>query len=137
LIYLLGGILPSQEIIIENLQEKKFDKNSLIYILKAKQKKIYPKRLKKIHLFNRKKQMAKSVYYTNGTFYKKNIKVDFKKGYFLEGVFYMQDCFAHQKDSTIKAKEAKYKYPNIEFSKVLLKRKNKIFHKIRYKVLTD
>ncbi len=87
--------------------------------------------------FNRKKVMSESMYYTNGTFYTKNVKVDFERAYFLEGSFYMQNCFTKDGNDTVKSKSAKYDKSFIEYSGVKLKKNNKIYHKFKYRLKVD
>ncbi|MGB3961638.1 MAG: hypothetical protein WBK95_05335 [Sulfurimonas sp.] len=108
----------------------------MIYLLKAEQKTTDIDKLKKINLFNRKSIIANAIFYDNGTFHKKNIKVDFKHGYFYEGDFYMRDCYGSFEGNTIKAKSAVYKKTYIEFKDLVLKKENKIYHKFKYEVET-
>jgi len=136
ILLLIINSLVAKEIIINNLEEKLLTSSGLSYILKADKKTIDAKKLKKLNFFNRKKIISNSLYYTNGDFSKKNIKVHFKKGYFLEGDFYMQDCFSSYNGAYIKSKQAKYKKSYIEFSGVVMKKNDKIYHKFRYRVDT-
>ena len=124
------------ELTIEKLTERKFTKSGLSYILKAESKTIDIKKLKKINLFNRKKIISNAIYYTNGAFVKKNIKVNFAKGFFLEGDFYMQDCYSSSKDNYIKSKTAKYDGKKIIFYKVIMQKNKKTYHKFKYIVDT-
>lgn len=44
-------------------------------------------------MLSKKRQYASnSAYYLNGTFENKKAKINFKKAYWLEGVFYMEEC---------------------------------------------
>lgn len=122
---------------MSNLSEKSFTTNGLAYIVQAETKIMDFEKLKKLNLFDRKNTIAKSIYYTKGTFHKKNIKVDFLKAYFYEGDFYMQGCFSTDINSSIKAKTALYKGDYIEFKDLVLKKDGKIYHKFKYRVDTQ
>ena len=122
---------------MKDLQVREFTTSGLSYILEADQKTIDTTVLKKLNLFNRKKIVANSVYYTDGVFNKKNIKVTFKRGYFLEGVFYMKDCYSSNGKDYIKSKTAKYMGSFIEFSGVMMKKNNKQYRKYKYIVKTQ
>jgi hypothetical protein len=117
---------------MHNIQEREFSTSSLIYLIKAQKKSIDFKKLKHFSFFNPKKSVSDSIYYEKGTLYQKDIKVDFKRAYFFEGNLYMQGCYATFKDGYIKAESAIYKRTTIEFKKLIMKKKNKLYHKFKY-----
>ena len=73
---IITSSLLAKKITINNLQERKLTTSGLAYIVKANKKIIDIENLKKFNYFNRKKNISESIYYDNGTFYKKNIKVE-------------------------------------------------------------
>jgi hypothetical protein len=118
-----------------NIKEYKFLKNKLLYIIKAKEKKIFPSKLKKINFFNLEKRLEKAIFYLNGTFYQKNIALNFKKGYFFDGKFYMNNCDLIYNNKKIRAKKAIYQKEYINFKKIDIVDKNILRRKLRYKIL--
>ncbi len=129
--------LNAQDIVINDIQERKFTKLALSHIIKATSKTVDLKLLRKINFFNRKNIIANSIYYQNGTFYKKNIKIDFEKAYFYEGIFYMQNCYGKYQDGFIKSKTASYYNNQIEFQNLILKKEKKLYHKFKYAIAVE
>lgn len=113
-----------------------FTTQGLSYLLEAQEKIIDNKLLKKLNFFNRKKIIANSIYYRDGVFRKKNIDINFKRGYFYEGAFYMHDCYSSKNEDYIKAKRAKYMGSYIEFSDVMMKKNSKKYRKYKYTLQT-
>lgn len=134
--FFASSSLFSNQLINEYLEERKFDTKGLIYLLKAEQKTTDFDKLKKLNLFNRKHIISNAIYYDNGTLYKKNIKVDFKRAYFFEGDLHMENCYSFFEGATIKAKFAVYKKTHIEFKDLILKKDNVTYHKFKYEVET-
>ena len=83
LCYNTGFATDRRVLHFEGVKERKFTLNGLSYMIKAKNKIIDYKKLRKIRLFNRKQIASQAMYYINGAFFQKNLKVDFKKGFFL------------------------------------------------------
>lgn len=117
-----------------NVQEREFTTKGLSYLIKANKKVIDYAKLRKMNFFNRKQIISEASSYQNGSFIHEKIKIDFAKGYFYEGDFYMQDCYCNYKDGYIKAKNAVYKSTNIEFKSLLLVQNGKKHHKFTYRV---
>jgi len=115
-----------------DLKEREFSKNSLLYIIEAKKKFVDLNKVRHFSFFNLHKKVAESIYYIDGTFHLNGINITFKKAYFFGGDFYMRECHATTKDSYIDAQSAIYKTTTIEFKQLILKKNNKIFHKIKY-----
>ena len=132
LLLLLPFFLYANELVLQNLQEREFSQNALLYILKASKKTIKPQKLQKFTLFNRKKIASEAMFYDNGTLFQKDIKVDFERAYFYEGDLYMQNCYSSLGDGYIKSDFAIYKKDYIEFKKLVMKKDNKIYHKFKY-----
>jgi len=103
-------------------------------LIKANKKVIDYAKLRKMNFFNRKQVISEASSYQNGLFIHEKIKIDFTKGYFYEGDFYMQDCYCSYKNGTIKAKNAVYKKTFVEFSNLLLLQDEKKYHKFIYRV---
>ena len=129
------SLLHASGLTFEGIKERKFSKKKLEYILRAQKKIIDYKNLRKINLFNRKKTVADSLYYENGTLFQKNIQVNFKRAYFYEGDFYMQECYTKLSNGFIQAKTAIYKKRYIEYKDVLMEQDNKKYRKFTYKVM--
>jgi len=117
---------------MHNIQERAFSTSSLLYIIKAQKKSIDVKKLKHFSFFHLQKSVSEAIYYEQGTLYQKNIKVDFKRGYFFEGNFYMQECYATFKGGYIKAQTALYKRKTIEFKTLTMKKENRLYSKFTY-----
>lgn len=122
----------ASKIIVKDIEERLFTTSGLAYIIIANQKIFDLTKIKKIHLFNRKRIMSDSVFYKDGVFKIKNAEVSFEKGYFLDGEFIMINCSSNYNNSFIRSKMAKYKKTHIEFSGVVLKKDTKIYHKFKY-----
>jgi len=122
----------ASKLTLTNIQEREFDKKGLVYLIKAHKKEMDFEKLRHFHIFNRQKYVSEAIHYMNGTLHKKNIRVDFEYAYFYEGNLYMKNCYAIYKNGNIKSKSAIYKQDYIEFHKLILKEKNKIYHKFKY-----
>lgn len=131
---IFSSIVQTNEITLNGIKEKKFTSTGLDYIIKADKKTIDYLKLRKIHLFNMKEIMSQALYYNNGSFYQKQIKVDFERAYFYEGNFYMQNCFSNTETGSIKAKSAIYKKKYIDFKDLVLEKENKKYHKFKYRI---
>ena len=118
----------------EGVRERKFTLNGLSYLIKAKKKVIDYKKFRKIRLFNRKHIASQVIYYNDGAFFQKDIKVDFKKGFFYEGDFHMEDCFSSLENGYIKSKSAIATKDYTEYKDVFLEKNNKKYRKFKYKV---
>ena len=96
--------------VFSNIKEISFDNDvSKKYIIYAKKKIINFKELKKFNLFNKKKIIPQNLYYEDGYINKFNKKIFFKKGYFLEGIFYMKNVQFDINNIHYDAKEANLK----------------------------
>jgi len=126
--------LSSNTIVFNKIEESSYNTEGLVHRIKASKKTINLEKLKHFSIFNQKKTISEAIYYTNGTFYVKGIKIDFTTGYFYEGYFYMKGCFARTKSTTIQAKSVIYKKKYIIFKNLILNKKNKIYHKFKYLV---
>ena len=128
------GYLQADDIIFKNIQEREYTTTGLSYILIANQKTVNIDKLRKINLFNRKKVLSDSIYYHDGTFNRYDIAVDFYKGYFFEGAFLMDNCFINYDGASIQANKAEFKEKYIKLENVILKKNNKEYHKLKYKI---
>jgi len=124
--------LYSDTIYFEDIKESLLSKNGLQYQIKAEQKIVNLKKIKKSYIIFQKQYVKDHNYYLNGTFYQKDIQIKFKKGYFLEGSFFMIQCESNFKEMSIKAPKAKYSKNNIEFQNVQIIKNKKHFRKVRY-----
>ena len=124
--------LSANKLVLQNIQEREFSPNSLVYILNANRKIIKFEKLRHFSLFNRKRIVSEAIYYENGTLHQKDISIDFKRAYFYEGNLYMHNCYATLKDGYIKSEDAIYQRTDIKFTKLVMKKKNKMYHKFKY-----
>jgi hypothetical protein len=117
-----------------NIQEREFTNEGFLYLIKAEKKVIDYKKLRKMNWFNRKKIVSEASNYHKGSLEDKNIKIDFVKGHFYEGDFYMEDCYCNYQNGYIKAKNAVYKKTFVEFRNLLLLQDGKKHHKFTHRV---
>jgi len=127
--------LYANSLTFEGIKERRFSQKNLEYILQADKKTIDYKNLRKINFFNRKKIVADSIYYENGTLFQKNLQVNFKRAYFYEGNLHMQECYTKLSNGFIQATTAIYKKKYIEFQDVVMKQDDKKYRKFTYKVM--
>ena len=122
--------LFSVELTFENIKEYKITTTKVEYILSAKIKKVDFDKLKKFRFFNKKNVISNASFYENGTLQKSNFVIDFKKGYFLEGDFFMEDISAQNGQNKIIGKKAILKKDKLIFNKVYLYQNNRKLRKI-------
>ena len=119
----LKTLLVATPLTFKGISEHTFTNSGLTRKIIAKKKIIDYKKLQKIRLLGRKKNVSESIYYLDGTFHKKGIQIDFKRGYFYEGKFFMQGCEMQNKDSFVKAQNAVVQEEFVEFKKLFLVQK--------------
>ncbi len=68
-----------------------------------------PKKVSILTISKKQEYISNSAYYTNGTFKNKNSTIKFKKAYWLEGTFYMQECAGEMPHYSFVAKKVSYK----------------------------
>lgn len=118
---------------IENLTEYKVLGENIVLKITAEKKVINNKDLKKILFFlNKEDIVSDKIYYENGTFESKDIKIKFKKGYFLENNFIMIDCAGKYKENSFQSKKTIFKYDKLEFENVFIMIENQEFKKLKY-----
>lgn len=120
---------------IENLTEYKISEQNVILKITAEKKIINNQDLKKVLFFvNKEEIVSNKIYYENGFFEAKDMQIEFKKGYFLEGVFIMIDSLEKYKESNFQSKKTIFKYDKLEFEDVFIKIENKEFKKLKYSI---
>jgi hypothetical protein len=119
-------------VVLEEVEEYKITKNKIEYKITANSKNINPKKLKKFKFYNKEKVIAKSSYYLNGKLSTKYLKVNFQKGYFLEGNFIMLDLEGNYKKILFKAKRAVFTKNKLNFKNVFITLNGKKYRKIKY-----
>lgn len=76
--------------------------------------------------------MRESIFYTNGTLKTKDLKIDFKKAYFLEGNFIMNNAKGKYNKKEFTSEKAIYKYSTIEFQNLYISENGKNSKKLKY-----
>lgn len=132
MVILTSSLVFANPLVFEGVKEQVFTQNGLQYILQAKKKTIDYKKLGKIRLFNSKNIVSQLLYYNQGVFHQKNLKISFEKAYFYEGNLYMQECYTQLEDGYIKAKTAIYRTKYIEYKDVSMEQSKKKYHKFKY-----
>lgn len=118
-----------------NIIEHKINNEKLIYRITAKTKEVNNQNLKKDFIFVRKEEIiSNNIFYTNGIFEAKNIKIEFKKGYFLEGDFVMIDTAGFYKENEFQSKKTIFKFNSLDFEDVFIKLNDKQYKKLKYKI---
>ena len=70
-----------------NIIEHKINNEKLIYRITAKTKEVNNKNLKKsFSILSKEKMISENIFYTNGLFETKQMKIEFQKGYFLRNL---------------------------------------------------
>lgn len=128
--------VDTRVLIYTEIKERKFSLNGLSYIVEAKKKTIDYNKLRKLKFFKRKQIVSQTIFYNNGTFYQKNIKVDFVKGFFYDGNFYMQGCFSLINGGHIKADSAIVRKDHIEFKDLFIVKNTKKYRKFKHLIDT-
>lgn len=128
--FLLSNLF-SVELTFENIKEYKITTKKVEYILTAKIKKVDFDKLKKFRFFNKKNIISNASYYEKGTLQKNDFVINFKKGYFLEGDFFMEDISAQNGQNKIIGKKAILKKDKLIFDKVYLYQNNRKLRKIK------
>lgn len=108
----LANILFAGDVTYTKVREIDITKDGINYILEADTKIIDIDLLKKINFFNRRKILAKTIYYTNGIFYQKGLKLYFKKAYFIDNILYMEHCKTQYNGYNIQSKKATFSNSN-------------------------
>ena len=123
--------LYSSQLIFEDVSEYRINEAKVDFIIEAKTKKIDLERIKKFKLYNKESLISSSSYYENGVILKKDLRLNFKKAYFLEGNFIMNDISGKIKDISLNGKKATLKKEEIVFDNVLIKQKDSKRKKIK------
>lgn len=131
LLLLLTLYAHSQSIVFEDILEKKITTSGVAYIIKAQERVIYNSSPIKF-LFGKHRYMSKNLYYKNGSFMKKDILINFKKAYWLEGKFYMKDCSGLFDEYHFKSKETIYSAAKLAFKKILYNHENQYYSNYIY-----
>ena len=118
---------------IQDVVEHKLDEKRVIFKISAQSKEMNYKNLEKTFLFFNKHQMvSNNIFYSNGFFETKDMKISFKKAYFLEGNFVMLDTQGIIENKKFQSKKSIYKYNKIDFENIFITIENKNFRKINY-----
>lgn len=123
--------LNATQLIFEDIKEYKITTKKVDYIIEAKLKKIDLDKLKKFKFFNKKNIISNSSYYENGHLQKDSFFINFKKGYFLEGNFIMENISAINGTQKIVGEKAILKKDEVSFNKVFVYDNNKRVRKIK------
>lgn len=129
--------MDTKVLYFDDISERQFSLNGLSYKIKARKKVIDYKQLRKIRFFNRKQIVSQALYYTDGSFYKKNLKVDFVKGFFYEGEFHMQDCYSDIENGYIKAESAIYKKDFVEYKNLMMQKDGMKYRKFVHTIYVN
>lgn len=132
---LFDNLFAEFNIKINNIVEHKINDEKLIYKITAQTKDINNQNLRKNFTFSTKEEViSRNIFYTNGIFEAKNIKIEFKKGYFLEGDFVMIDTAGFYKENEFQSKKTIFKYNSLDFEDVFIKLNDKQYKKLKYKI---
>lgn len=130
-IIFLNTNLISQSLVFKNIYEKKLTNHDISYSIKA-QKRVFKEANVVNFLVNKHKFVMQNLYYENGSFIKKNVFIEFKKAYWLEGKFYMKECNGVLEEAMFKSKEAIYENENLIFKNIFYQKDNKYFSNYKY-----
>lgn len=123
---------------ISNVTECKLNSEKLIYRIIAEKKIVNNQNIKKdLLMFSKEEMVAKNIFYTNGIFETKDIKIIFKKAYFLESNFVMIDATGNYKNINFESKKVIFKYNKLEFEDSFIKLEEKQFKKLKYTLNID
>jgi len=134
LLFTFSFTYSSTSIKLNNIEEYKITKEKVLYKIEAKSKNINYKKLKKFRFFNKEKIVSNSSYYLNGKFSSKDLKIDFKKAYFLEGKFVMLEPKGFYKTNPFNAKKAIFSKKDLFLKNVNIKLGKRKYRKFKYKI---
>lgn len=81
-------------------------------------------------LKNKKKYVSNASYYLNGVFETKNVVINFKKAFWLEGILYLEECKGKLPSyGVFSAIEIRFKTNIYYFKTIKYKKNNKLFIK--------
>ena len=121
---------------INGVRENKINEKGLIYKITAQTKDLKFDKIKKnFFFFNKEEVISNSIYYTNGYFETKDLKIDFKKAYFLEGNFIMINTLGKYKDQEFKSFKSIFKYTRLDLENVFITIERKKYKKLKYTFL--
>ncbi|MGA1941435.1 hypothetical protein [Arcobacter sp. YIC-310] len=129
--FFLLSSLFSTEIVFNKIEEFKINQENILYIIKADIKHVDLKKLKKFKFFNKEQIISQASFYEKGTFIKENIKLHFKKAYFLEGDFIMKNIKGKINNYKIEAKKATYTSTDIILEKAFVIIDNKRVRRLK------
>lgn len=120
---------------IIDLIEYKMNDKKLIYKITAEKKTINNQNLKNSFLFlNKENLISNNLYYSNGIFETKDMKIEFKKAYFLEGNFVMIDSLGNYKNTYFKSKKIIFNNDKLDFENVFINFENKESKKLKHTI---
>lgn len=118
---------------IIDLVEYKMNDKKLIYKISAEKKTLNNQNLKKSFLFlNKENLISNNIYYSNGVFETKDMKIEFKKAYFLEGNFVMIETNGFYKEYKFNSNKTTFKHDKLELENTLIKIDEKQYKKLKY-----
>lgn len=118
---------------ITDLIEYKMNDKNIVYKITAEKKITNNQDLKKTLLFiNKEDIVSNNLYYINGIFESKDMKIEFKKAYFLEGNFIMIDTNGFYKENIFQSKKTIFKLTHLELENVIINIENKLYKKLKY-----
>lgn len=126
--------LFSTEIVFNNIKEYKINKKNVLYTIESDIKKIDLKKLKRFKFFNKEQVASKASFYENGVFQNKDMTLNFKKAYYLEGNFIMKNIRGDINKYKIEAKKATYTRKSIILERVFIYINNRRMRKIKFTI---
>ena len=115
--------------------EYKINNENVVYKITAQSKIINVQNLKKsLFLLSKEDVVANNIFYTNGIFEAKDMKINFKKAYFLEGKFIMLDNIGNYKNSYFQSKKTIFTTEKLEFEDLFISIENKQYKKLKYNI---
>lgn len=123
---------------INNLVEHKIYEDKIVYKITAQTKEINNKTLKKkFSILLKEKMISENIFYINGTFETKQMKIEFQKGYFLEGNFVMIDTNGFYKENKFKSEKTIYNSKQLDFENLFITIENKLYKKLKYSIFFE
>ena len=126
------NVLASTKITLHDIEEYKVNNKKVMFKITAQSKNIDYQKLKKFRVYNKEKVISNASYYLNGKFSTKDLQLDFKKAYFLEGNFVMHKLNGFFKNSPLRAKKAVFSGNNLFLKEVFIEINNIKYRKIKY-----
>lgn len=135
---LFDNLFAEFNIKINNLVEYKIYEDEIVYKITAKTKEVNNKNLKKsFSILSKEKMISENIFYTNGLFETKQMKIEFQKGYFLEGYFVMIDTNGFYKENEFKSEKTIYKSKQLDFENLFITIENKLYKKLKYSIFFE